>query len=139
MGAHDIVCASCGRSSAGAQSAPPEPAVAPPVEIVPEAERDKSGKGFALASLILGISSFAVCCCCSVTSVLAVVFSVLALRKMRGRPNAPGKGMAIAGLILGIAGFLIFLVSSLGNARMNLSDWQNPSYWQDRIEEYQLF
>lgn len=69
------------------------------------------GKGFAIASLCLGIASVVFCCCCCclyyvaiITSILAIVFACLA----RSANNGKMPGMAIAGLILGIIGILLF-------------------------------
>ena len=72
----------------------------------------KNGKGFAIASLCLGIASVVFCCCCCclyyvaiITSILAIVFACLSKSANGGKLS----GMAIAGLILGIIGILLFL------------------------------
>ena len=73
----------------------------------------KNGKGFAIASLCLGIASLVLCCCCCclyyaaiVTSILAIIFAVLSKNANGGKMS----GMAIAGLILGIIGIILFLL-----------------------------
>lgn len=59
----------------------------------------KPGNAAAVASLILGI----LLCIPLLTSVLAIVFAIVGLRKSRSG-QAGGRGMAIAGLVLGIVG-----------------------------------
>lgn len=63
-------------------------------------------KGYAIASLVLGILGI-VCCCCyeyaaMVLSVLAIVFFVVDKKK-----NGSSNGMAIAGLVCGIFSLLM--------------------------------
>ena len=71
-------------------------------------------KGYAIASLALGIASLVcVCCCCGAlffvgipAGILAIVFAVLSRRDQGGKFS----GMAIAGLILGIIGLILCLI-----------------------------
>ncbi len=71
----------------------------------------KPGRGFAIASLVLGIlSAVGLCCCCTIPAVsaaLGVVAIVLAIiySKKAGKLD----GMALAGLILGIIGIVVAL------------------------------
>lgn len=74
---------------------------------------NKNGKGFAIASLCLGIASVFFCCCCCclyyvaiITGVLAIVFAFLSKNANNGKLS----GMAIAGLILGIIAIVLFLM-----------------------------
>ena len=69
-------------------------------------------KGFAIASLCLGIGSifFTCICCCLfyiafIPAILAIVFAVLAKRDNGGKMP----GMATAGMILAIIGLLFFV------------------------------
>ncbi len=76
----------------------------------------KSGNGFSIASMVLGITAVFPGCCNYyigiILSILAVSFGAISLSK-----KMPGKGMAIAGLVLGIV-FLVLNVVFLivGNA-----------------------
>ena len=80
---------------------------------IPNDVPQKSGKGFAIASMVLGIVAVCLCCCCcgifywvsGLLGVLAIVFAILT-------KTTSGKfhGMAIAGLILGILALLLFLM-----------------------------
>lgn len=70
-------------------------------------------KGYAIASLCLGIASVFFCCICCclyyvaiITGILAIVMALLAKRDN----GCKMPGMALAGLILGIIGIIIFLV-----------------------------
>ncbi len=87
-----------------------QPPFMPSYDMIPPTEK-KSGRGFAIASLCLGIVSLFLCCCCCcgyyaaiITSILAIVFAALS-KSTSGKMS----GMAIAGLILGIIGILLFL------------------------------
>jgi hypothetical protein len=57
--------------------------------------------GAAIASLVLGILG----CIPLLTSLLAVVFGIVGIRKTRD-PMTSGRGMAIAGLVLGLVGII---------------------------------
>lgn len=80
-------------------------------------------KGFAVASLVLGIIALVPGCCLPyigiVLSILAVVFSIIYTSANKGM--VVNKGMSLAGLILGILGILvngamvIFMIVSLTN------------------------
>lgn len=67
-------------------------------------------KGFAIASLILGIVAIVPGCCCTVfgmiiLGILAIVFAILFNKA--NPTQVPGKGMAKAGLILGIVAIVL--------------------------------
>ena len=77
-------------------------------------DTNTKNNGFAIASLVLGISSFFswICCLNTVTCILAIVFGIVALIQIKNTA-AKGRGMAIAGLICGILAFVIFIVGSV--------------------------
>lgn len=75
-------------------------------------------KGQALAAIVLGLSSLGLLGVGTVTGVLAIIFAVLAMGKVRA-----GKGMAMAGMALGgmglfgQLGLMAILFPALGGAR----------------------
>ncbi len=72
----------------------------------------RSTNGFAVASMILGILSLVLLCCCYGLpfNVLGMVFSIIALGQIRGDPQRyEGAGMAIAGLVLSVLSILLGL------------------------------
>ena len=78
--------------------------------------------GLAIASLVLGIVSVPMMCCCGaglVAAILAIVFGHLAIGQIRrSEGRLDGKGMAVAGLVVGYASValqilvIIFFVAS---------------------------
>lgn len=64
--------------------------------------------GLAIASLVLGLSSFVLIC---LTGIPAIICGIVALTRI-GRPgeNAKGQGLAITGIVLGSLGVLLSLV-----------------------------
>ena len=93
--------------------------------------------GFAIASLILGISSIVLCCCYlgAITGPLAVVFGFLAKNKIRNSGGTEkGDGLALAGIITGFVGFgifVLFIVLALVGAGGQLF---SREYWEQMIE-----
>lgn len=87
----------------------------------------KSGNTPAVTSLVLGI----LMCIPAVTSILAIVFAVMGLRKAKDGKTG-GKGLAIAGLILGIIGLIGWSAAGVGSywayrtASTALADLRNP-------------
>lgn len=71
-----------------------------------------NNKGFAVASLVIGIVAITLGCCCSpigmISGILAIVFAVLFNKA--NPTQVPGKGMAKAGLILGIIAIVLAIV-----------------------------
>lgn len=64
------------------------------------------GNGFGVASLVCGIASLVLLCCCApITGVLAIVFGIVQITRT---PN--NKGMSIAGIITGAIGILLSLI-----------------------------
>jgi len=87
---------------------PPVPPSSQPPEYYAQAEQKTSG--LAIASLVLGISSFA--CLGPLCGIPAIITGHIALSKTRGGPHAPGgMGMAIAGLVLGYANILVMMLA----------------------------
>lgn len=64
---------------------------------------DEPGKGFAIASLVLGIVSFF--CFAIVTGILAIIFGAVAKNKGSKSP------MATAGIVLGIIALVLYVIS----------------------------
>ena len=84
----------------------PPPGYPPPGYGVPQAQ---PGNGMAIAALVTGIVSLALCWVPFVgpiCAILAVVFGGVGISKA-GQTGGTGKGMAIAGLVLGIVFFLV--------------------------------
>jgi len=76
---------------------------------------EQKTSGFAITSLVLGIASLVlvgVFYIGVVTSILGIVFGILALRDIKMN-NKKGKGMAIAGIILGILSIIFFVVATV--------------------------
>ena len=94
-------------------------------------EKPPVGKGFAVASLILGI--FGVLCCClpfvpMLAAILAVVFAIV------DRVRAGNfRGLAVAGLIFGIIGVIAcgYMTLAYVEAFALLGD---PVYWELYME-----
>lgn len=77
-----------------------------------EPQNDNS-RGFAIASLVLGIVSFF--CCGSVCSILGLIFGIIS-RKRKSENN----GMATAGIVLSIISlvfWLVYLIIMIANGR----------------------
>lgn len=100
---------------------------------VPPVQDAKSGRGFAIASLVLGIASLFTCCCCCfcdlliiplICAILAIVFAFVSKAKSAEKKLA---GMAIAGLILGIIGALICLL--LIGISLLITDTMVEEFW----------
>ena len=84
--------------------------------------------GMAIASMVLGIVSIPLSCCCYIgviPGILAIVFGVLSRKEIqKSLGNQKGDGMALAGLILGAVGLLLVIGSiiyafSLGGITSN--------------------
>lgn len=63
---------------------------------------NKSGNGAAITSMIFGIISIVLCCCCGMGFLFGVVAIVFAI--ISGKKKGKIQGMAIAGLVCGIIG-----------------------------------
>lgn len=79
-------------------------------------EEVKESKGFAIASLVLGIIGL-LCCCFGwigmIFQVLALVFGIIVLVKKKA-----GRGMAIAGIICGGIGLVVAIIFTVVGASM---------------------
>ncbi len=71
---------------------------------MPANQNTKDKGGFAVASLVLGIVSYVVCCVGPITQILAVIFGIIGIKSSK-------KGLAIAGIILGALGIVSTIVT----------------------------
>lgn len=89
-------------------------------------------KGFAIASLVLGITAIVPGCCCSyigiILGILAIVFAILFMNA--NKDIVVSKGMAIAGLILGVVAVIICTVLLI----IGFSSMSSGGY-QDMIDQ----
>ena len=89
-------------------------------------------KGMGIASLVLGIVSTVLCCCCTtpITGIIGIVLGIISLKK-----ENTAKGLAIAGIILsaiGIVTYIILTVIGLVNGTAGVS---YDSYYNDILSE----
>lgn len=70
-------------------------------------KKEEPGKGFAVASMVLGLISLVLFCTGInvITAILAIIFGIVYLVKRR-----PEKGMAIVGIITGTFGIIAFVI-----------------------------
>ena len=97
-------CGKCGNRLAPAQT---PPAYAPPQPCPTVAVPTRKTNGMAIAALVTGIAGFLT----GITSILAIIFGIVALNQIKKDPLQDGKGMAIAGIICG--SIVIFLAICL--------------------------
>lgn len=98
--------------------------------------------GYALASLILGIASVPLLCCCVgiITAILAIIFGFIARNKIAASNGyETGNGMALAGIITGFAVIgiaIILVIVSLASGSSSSNFWQefNRSF-QDQFQK----
>lgn len=95
-------------------------------------------KGFAIASLVLGITAIVPGCCCSfvgiILGILAIVFGILFINA--NKELAVSKGMAMAGIILGGLGILVCVVILIISATMNTEN--SMEFYQDILDEMNI-
>ncbi len=72
----------------------------------------KPARGFAIAGFVTGLVSLLILP--GLFGILAVIFSSIALARLKKDPTQTGRGMAIAGLILGIAGIVWWILVLTG-------------------------
>jgi predicted Zn finger-like uncharacterized protein len=88
----------------------------------PRRRRSEGGTGLAVTSLVLGIASIPMACCCGLfalpLSFGAAICGGIAMK------NPEGKGMAVAGLVLGILGIALTILSVAIGIGMNLNNQQ---------------
>ena len=80
----------------------PPPGYGAPMPGYPQPGQSRSN-GWAITSLVCGIIG-----CFLVTSLAAIVFGAVGIRKANKEPQAGGKGMAIAGISLAVVWLLVF-------------------------------
>ncbi|MFZ9628463.1 MAG: DUF4190 domain-containing protein, partial [Ilumatobacteraceae bacterium] len=103
----------------GGAPIPPPPAGPPPMSGQPVGPpvsqvyvTSVPNHGPAIASMVLGIVSFAICVVGPVTSIVGLVLGITSLKHVQPRGPKGGRGMAIAGIVL-CAVFLGLLVLGL--------------------------
>lgn len=106
---------------------PPSPGQPYPPPMPPP---QPANNGYAITGMVLGIVSLPALCVPVVNFVmgpLAIVFSVLGMR--RSAVVGRGKGMAISGLVLGIISTVLILLVIAGVATIdsNFEDWEYSS------------
>lgn len=93
----------------------------------------RPGRGFAVASLVLGICSIVLCCVWYFSVILAIlsfIFGIVGVKK-------GGGGMATAGIITSAVGFvlavavIIMVIASIGNSSYG---WYQ--FWEEYEEEF---
>lgn len=106
---------------AGGFTPPPGP---PYYAAQPGYPQPAPGNGKALWSLILGIASIPLSCCCIglVLGILAIVFGAQAKKEVDRGSATSGAGQAQAGLICGIVGVALTVVLTMVALVLNLSD-----------------
>lgn len=102
----------------------PTPSAPQPVQSVSDGTN-----GLAVASLVAGIVSLPGLCCCGLTFVtapLGIVFGIIALVQLKGRPRQAGRGMAWTGIALSIAALVLFVILMLlGVFAEQIERWVN--------------
>lgn len=89
------------------QSAQEASQPAPTTGFAPPAFQQAPNSGMAIASLVLGITSFCTC----VTGIPAIILGFYALSEInRSQGMLRGRGMGIAGIITGITGTLFYII-----------------------------
>ena len=74
--------------------------------------------GFAIASLVFGITGWMVCCCGLLAWIPGIILACVALSQInRSGGTQTGKGMALAGLWLSITGLVALAI------------WASAAYW----------
>ena len=87
---------------------PPPPGYGAPPPGYPMPGARKSN-GWAITSLICGIIG-----CFGLTSIGAIIFGVLGIKKANREPQAGGKGLSIAGIVLGVLWLAMMALFSSG-------------------------
>ena len=75
-------------------------------------ERRSRVSEFAIASLVLAIMEF-VHVLNLEKSLIAIVFGILALKKIKTEEGLKGKNLAVAGIVLGIVGVVVTIVFTI--------------------------
>ena len=107
-----------------------QPQYAAPQYAAPQPAKKSNKIGFAIASLVLGIVSILMCCCCEIGALFGIPGAILGGIAISKKYD--GKGMAIAGVICSVVGILICIVYWIlvccgaldsYNSYMNMSDF----------------
>lgn len=107
-----------------AQPDPQQPYGAPYGQ--PATPAPSGNNGLSLASMITGIVSVVLGCCCPLLGVpaggAAIGLGIVGLKQTRERGQA-GRGMAIAGIATGVAGLVLAVISFILGASGVMEDW----------------
>jgi predicted Zn finger-like uncharacterized protein len=82
--------------------------------------RSGGGSGLAITSMILGIFSILLACCCGLFS-LPISIAALITGGL-GMKNEEGRGMAITGVVLGVISIIIAVINVIIGIGMNMND-----------------
>lgn len=97
-------------------------------------------KGFAIASLVLGIVSLVLGCCAygltTISSIVGLVLGIIFLKKNQHLGKYQGKGMAIAGIICSAIG-LLFGIGMIIYIVYVVSNPEFMDMYFDMLEQYQ--
>ena len=94
----------------------------------------KHSKGFAIASMVLGILSV-MCCCFEYFSIVMAIVAVVFFAVDR-RTNGKSNGMAIAGLVLGIFGIVLSVFSILSTILFKDFYEQYSSIYSSMLDDF---
>jgi hypothetical protein len=122
----DLVCSQCGYS-------------------LPAAPTQIKTNGFAIASMVLGIVSIPLLCCCyigAVPAIIAIIFGFIARNKIKEAfGSQKGEGMALAGIITGFSTLgliILLLVFSLSGVFSTNSFWEEfQRQLKENMNKYQ--
>ena len=122
-------CANC-----GAPLLAPGPAPAP----APAPAQPQSGKGLAIAGMILGICGLVIPYGGLVCAIVGLILSILAMKKIP--KGFDGHGMALAGLICSIIGLvasiIIFIACAVAACAVNTAvEGLNASGWDELLSD----
>lgn len=106
----------------------PEFAAPPPIYSTPAVPANDGTGALALTSLILGVASNVCCCFGLLLALIGLIFSIVALLKMEGRPDHPARWVAWAGFVFSVIGlissFLIPITSLIGHGLLYRRSWR---------------
>ncbi len=109
-----------------------QPQNSPEFSQMPPMQPQKTGKGFAIAALCLGIAAVICacsCCCYYLSIVLGIVGIVMACLAKKNNDEGKMPGMAVAGLILCIIGIILFAVM------LGIESWMNSPEFEAFMKE----
>lgn len=99
----------------------------------------KDGNGFAIASLVLGILSIPLLCCCAlsiISAVLSIVFAFVARSKAGKMPTMAKVGMILAIIVIVFAVFFIGMYFYIINEAVNNPDGEIAGKVDEFFRQY---